>query len=380
MPLGFVGHYKNGVPSGYCWKGLLGGAWIYGMVDHDGGLTGHNISYINQDMVTAFKGQFINGLMQNAKPVEIVGVNCNLEGIKILQFSPSSFTHTYHFERPTSITFGDQPNIVDPLDGKYLRLGESIIETSELSQNYKENGVFANIDIPPNTVIAHNNGYIKTTKEVKMMIQKIKESVTQIYNKNETDKIDEQVRLRYLTEIGKYSSILKCSQYLIMPFEAGQDSKVYCGTYGHKINHSFSHGNVKLMFYDSARFGIVQSLMTRDGIYIPKGAEVLTQYGYTYKNSPSWYQIEAKEFLFGKDNPSSVIKDKVKNCYFVNSLHDDADRCEYYLYNLKNELLKTWGSHVTSSKDVSNENLDAILQKYHYLFQLPIIQSVNDLL
>jgi hypothetical protein len=38
--LGFVGHYKNGVPHGVCWKGLVGGAWIYGKVDEDGQFTG----------------------------------------------------------------------------------------------------------------------------------------------------------------------------------------------------------------------------------------------------------------------------------------------------------------------------------------------------
>ena len=38
--LGFVGHFKDGVPTGNCWKGLHGGAWIYGRVDDKGKFTG----------------------------------------------------------------------------------------------------------------------------------------------------------------------------------------------------------------------------------------------------------------------------------------------------------------------------------------------------
>ena len=43
--------------------GLIGGAWIYGQVDDNGGFTGHNVTYINQDFKTIFVGAFNNGLM-----------------------------------------------------------------------------------------------------------------------------------------------------------------------------------------------------------------------------------------------------------------------------------------------------------------------------
>jgi hypothetical protein len=38
--LGFVGHFVDGVATGICWKGLHGGAWIYGRVDEKGHFTG----------------------------------------------------------------------------------------------------------------------------------------------------------------------------------------------------------------------------------------------------------------------------------------------------------------------------------------------------
>ena len=36
----FVGQYSNGVPKGTCWRGLKGGAWLYGQVDSKGEFTG----------------------------------------------------------------------------------------------------------------------------------------------------------------------------------------------------------------------------------------------------------------------------------------------------------------------------------------------------
>ena len=36
----FVGQYSNGIPKGTCWRGLLGGSWLYGEVDGRGEFTG----------------------------------------------------------------------------------------------------------------------------------------------------------------------------------------------------------------------------------------------------------------------------------------------------------------------------------------------------
>ena len=61
--LSFVGNYKDGVATGYCWKGLLGGAWVVGYVDENGDLTGDNIAYVYPDFKTAFVGKFEKGIM-----------------------------------------------------------------------------------------------------------------------------------------------------------------------------------------------------------------------------------------------------------------------------------------------------------------------------
>ena len=63
--LSFVGRFINGVPSGYCWRGLIGGAWLYGLVDDIGEFTGDEIAYIYPDIKTVLLGRFINGSMVN---------------------------------------------------------------------------------------------------------------------------------------------------------------------------------------------------------------------------------------------------------------------------------------------------------------------------
>ena len=61
--LSFIGHFEDGIPAGYCWSGLLGGAWLWGKVDIDGEFTGDDIAYIYPDMKTAFRGKFRKGIM-----------------------------------------------------------------------------------------------------------------------------------------------------------------------------------------------------------------------------------------------------------------------------------------------------------------------------
>jgi hypothetical protein len=47
--LAFVGHFKEGIPIGFCWKGLVGGSWIYGQVDERGEFTGKCSYFLKQN-------------------------------------------------------------------------------------------------------------------------------------------------------------------------------------------------------------------------------------------------------------------------------------------------------------------------------------------
>ena len=63
----------------------------------------------------------------------------------------------------------DADIVSDPLDEKYIQLGESTVNTNEESQNLKSNGAFAKVDIPSGTLISHNNGLILSFEEEESM-------------------------------------------------------------------------------------------------------------------------------------------------------------------------------------------------------------------
>jgi histone-lysine N-methyltransferase SETD7 len=375
--LGFIGHYKNGIPSGYCWKGLLGGSWIYGKVDENGDFSGDDIAYINQDMSTAFKGRFSKGVMIKGKSVKVIGDKCNEEGIKIIEFSDScsSMNEEYHFESPSSNTFGDQPLVVDPLDNKYVRLGISNVDTNEKSQIIKQNGAFANIDIPPGTVISHNNGYILSKNQrvtLKRNEKHFLENKQNFYNVLEKE--DKNTCENTSENDWKYSTKMKCGMTLDIPFKVGQDPSKYRSTRGHKINHCFSNMNAFLTHYDSARFGIISVIMSRYGITIPKGEELFVHYGYPYSRGPAWYKELYKDFLFGKKPSKGFRQNKVKDCYLGDGTKMDVDHCVNYLNEIKNKILSS--TNITSATDASNERLDSIL-KLHKKFAVQSIHSLS---
>ena len=61
--LSFIGRYDNGKPTGTGWRQLVGGSWMYGLVDMDGQFSGENIAYIYPDLELALVGKFKNGMM-----------------------------------------------------------------------------------------------------------------------------------------------------------------------------------------------------------------------------------------------------------------------------------------------------------------------------
>ena len=61
--LSFIGRYDNGKAIGICWRQLVGGSWMYGLMDTDGQFSGENIAYIYPDFELALIGKFKNGMM-----------------------------------------------------------------------------------------------------------------------------------------------------------------------------------------------------------------------------------------------------------------------------------------------------------------------------
>ena len=61
--LSFLGWLEEGKPKGPCWRFLVGGTYIYGIVDDHGKFTGDDIAFIYQDLELALVGGFKNGMM-----------------------------------------------------------------------------------------------------------------------------------------------------------------------------------------------------------------------------------------------------------------------------------------------------------------------------
>ena len=61
--LSFVGWFEEGKPAGPYWRALLGGTYLYGVVDENGEFTGPDIAFIYQDLELALVGEFQKGLM-----------------------------------------------------------------------------------------------------------------------------------------------------------------------------------------------------------------------------------------------------------------------------------------------------------------------------
>ena len=353
--LGLICKYANGVPSGKCWKGLLGGSWIYGEMEEDGEFSGRDIAYINQDMSTGYKGIFQRGLMLNASVVSIIGESCNKDGIKVFKFSKSNLYRgiTFHYKRPGSDSMGDQPFVVDPLDNKYIDIGESSIDTGEDSQSFEENGAFAKVDIPPQTVITHINGYICNRKERyqwrnkqwKILEKKMGILETRTTFARESmdfeSKMEENVRER----IEKYSTDLGWNEYVEMPNEIGQKKSKYRSTLGHKINHCFRRQNSRFELYDSAQFGILLAVKTLNEIGILQGQEIFLHYGYIYKTCPKWYKNSFISFLMEQN--------------------DEGNNLDPRWQQMQNSVFSE--ENITSAADASDAALDKLL-RYNWQF------------
>jgi hypothetical protein len=126
----------------------------------------------------------------------------------------------------------------------------------------------------------------------------------------------------------KYRALRKCD-HMDIPYEAGQNTSVYNSTRGHKINHSFVGKNTCLTFHDSARFGIVNSIISRVNLTITKGTELLNHYGYAYSSGPRWYKKLFKDFLRGVYASEKTIANRFKDYHFA-----DGTSMEYSQFNI----------------------------------------------
>ena len=189
-------------------------------------------------------------------------------------------------------------------------------------------------------------------------------------NKSKTE-VDENLN-EYKGNLYKYRTVLSCGYSLDIPIDAGQRSSKFGSTRGHKLNHSFSHMNSKLIYYDSARFGIVSAIVTREAL-VPKYTEIFVHYGYAFSKGPPWYQNLFKSFLLQNDEIINRKEEKLQDETLPSTISNFTSNTILYQYKLLNKALS--GLSIKSIKDASNLVLQNVLKK-HALFSFkPISQE-----
>ena len=138
----------------------------------------------------------------------------------------------------------------------------------------------------------------------------------------EIDEVEKNKTIaNYSENFWKYRITLTCNTFLDIPYDIGQNASRYQATVGHKINHSFSSANARVTLYDSARFGIVNAIATRQDKTILKGDELFLHYGYTYHAGPSWYKQLFRDFIFSRGT-----SDTGRGCRFNDNMVCDPVR------------------------------------------------------
>ena len=120
---------------------------------------GNNIAFVYPDMETVLIGHFENQKMIAAKPSKIIAERCN-RGIKEIKISkPKPNAPTLKYERPNSISLGNQPKVMDPLDqgNIYIKV------IGKTGDGGLSDGVFAKKNFTEGDIIAYYSGLLWNT-------------------------------------------------------------------------------------------------------------------------------------------------------------------------------------------------------------------------
>ena len=279
--IGFLGSIRNGKPSGNVWLGLLGGGYLHGKLDSEGGLTGDSVAYIYPDHETVLFGSFENGVMKAAREVEIEDVVCDEEnGIPLVKFSlPDERSPFFRFDPASNEAFGRNPHLRDPMEAKQVEVRCSNVPNSG-------EGVFALKDLDVGDKIAFYS------------VLRFNEEQLSIYRENcheDESKSDEERRA--------------CSKYTI-GFESWKGGKMsvpphldsdefYSATSGRKVNCAIGKdANAVFLEMEHPRFGLILQLEAVKPI--ERGQEVFVDYGYkepaVFPDDHLWYFQLKKEY------------------------------------------------------------------------------------
>jgi len=245
----------------------VSGCCIYGVLSKDGKFTGENIAWVYPDYKHALIGTFEDGQMVEACQAVVSYKNVSNKGLLTLKFSKQENGEKLKYLPSTSTSLGGQNMIRDLYEDSMTYLSTSIVpEAGE--------GLFSRSDVPNNTLLSFYHGLNVPYEDT--------EYLQELYA------FDDQKKL--LNNVYKIKIDSNDTYFIDIPLEIGRNTKLYCASYGHKVNHSFKP-NCRYRQMQHPRWGeIVGIFSTRE---IKKDEELLCNYGYEPEKYlvPEWYKI-----------------------------------------------------------------------------------------
>ncbi len=134
-----------------------------GQVDKHGKLSGDSISYIYTDKQTMIVGKFEDGVLVSGQEGFLVGLEKDVDNglMKPLYYLNKANTDRFRFSESNQTYIGDDPTVRDPLEDKYLFVGNSMIEGAG-------RGVFLKNAVKKGTMVGFYNGVRMSSIESKL--------------------------------------------------------------------------------------------------------------------------------------------------------------------------------------------------------------------
>jgi len=248
-----ISTYNKGYKSGINYEFKSGGGFIVGLDD----LSGPDVAYVYPDMKTMIVGQFKKGQLISGLEAELTGLAYAENGLlRPLYEIKGQKSITYSISNQTWI--GSDPLIRDPLEEKYLYVGNSSMEGAG-------RGVFLKTKARKGFIVGFYNGVRMTDIESKVKSE------------------DRKSPYRIDNDWARSNEILN------MPMHY-RSLEIYNATLGHLINHN-KKPNSWYGMIDHPRFGKIRSIVLLKDL--EANEELFADYGYLEQYASSESMIKS---------------------------------------------------------------------------------------
>ena len=105
----------------------------------------------------------------NGQATKVMYSRCNTDGIHVLKFFHNAILQgpIYHYKEATNISFGDSPQLRDPLDKRYVYVKKSTIPNAG-------EGLFAKRNIPANINFVLYGGLLFNERQMEIRNAQLK--------------------------------------------------------------------------------------------------------------------------------------------------------------------------------------------------------------